>query len=90
MRLPWKRVETRAGTNFTDAQIAALTARAENVNATTPTATAALESCAGVVGRGFAAAEVSGRQVVADALTPDVLEMMGRSLIRRGEMSAVR
>ena len=87
MRFPWNRkYESRAGQTFTDATIAALTARADGNELVTPTATAALESCAGVVGRGFMAAEVGGRPMIAAALTPDILEMTGRSLIRRGEI----
>ena len=87
MRFPWNRkYETRAGTTFTDAQIAALTAKADGAELVAPTATGALEACSGVVGRGFAAAEVTARPMVAAALTPDVLEMVGRSLIRRGEI----
>ena len=87
MKLPWSRkLETRAGTTFTDAQLAALTAKADGNGLVTHTAVGALEACAGVIGRGFASAEVGGRSVVAEALNPDVLEMVGRSLIRRGEI----
>ena len=46
----------------------------------------ALEACAGVVGRGFVSAEVEGRGVLIDALTPSVMELVGRSLIRQGEI----
>ena len=87
MKLPWSRkLETRAGTTFTDAQIAALTAKADGNGLVAHTAVGALEACAGVIGRGFASAEVGGRPVVAEALNPDILEMVGRSLIRRGEI----
>ncbi len=51
-----------------------------------PSATAALEACAGTVGRGFAAAEVTGPDSLTRALTPSIMEMIGRSLIRRGEV----
>ena len=51
-----------------------------------PTATAALEACAGTVGRGFAASEVSGPDSLTQALTPSIMEMIGRSLIRTGEL----
>ena len=40
-----------------------------------PTATAALESCAGLVGRAFAAAEVEGLSI-----SPSVMNLIGRSL----------
>ena len=42
---------------------------------------AVAEACAGIVGRCFAACRVDG----ADMLTPDQLDILGRSLILRGE-----
>ena len=51
-----------------------------------PSTTAALEACAGTVGRGFAASEVTGPDSITSALTPSILEMIGRSLIRTGEL----
>ena len=86
MKFPWSRNEVRAGTTFTDSFIAALTAKADGAGLIAATATAALESCAGLVGRGFASAKVGGRDVLSAALTPDILEMTGRALIRRGEV----
>ena len=38
------------------------------------------------MGRGFAAAEVTGPDSLTRALTPSIMEMIGRSLIRRGEL----
>ena len=49
-------------------------------------ATAALESAAGLTGRSFAAADVSGPDMFTSAITPDLLETIGRELIRRGEL----
>ena len=49
-------------------------------------ATAALEASAGLTGRSFAAADVSGPSMYTDAITPDLLEVIGRELIRRGEL----
>ena len=60
--------------------------RAQGKSLAVPSATAALEACAGTVGRGFAASEVTGPDSLAKALTPGVLELVGRSLIRRGEV----
>ena len=51
-----------------------------------PAATAALEACAGLVGRSFMGAEVAGRPALTQALTPSTMEMIGRSLIRTGEI----
>ena len=43
------------------------------------------EACAGIIGRAFAAARVQGT----DILTPDQLEIIGRSLVLRGEYVAL-
>ena len=75
------KLETRDD-SYSDVLIAALLARAQGKSLSIPTATAALEACAGTVGRGFAASEVSGPDSLARALTPGVLELVGRSLIR--------
>ena len=66
--------------------MAVLTSGAAGTSTALPTATAALESCAGLVGRSFAACEVHGPESVVKALTPDLLSMIGRALIRRGEI----
>ena len=79
------KLETRDD-SYSDTLIAALLSRAQGKTLAIPTATAALEACAGTVGRGFAASEVSGPDALARALTPGVLELVGRSLIRRGEV----
>ena len=78
------KLETRQD-GYSDTLIAALVARAQGKALAVPSATGALEACAGVVGRGFMACEISGRPVLVDALKPDVMEMIGRSLIRTGE-----
>ena len=46
--------------SYTDTLIAALVSRVQGRSLAVPTATAALEACAGTVGRGFAASEVAG------------------------------
>ena len=86
MRWPWQARETRADSSYTDALVAAITANAGGQTTAFPTATAALESAAGVVGRAFAAAEVRSPDAMRDALSPACLSMVGRSLIRRGEI----
>ena len=78
--------EKRADSSYTDALVAVLTSGAAGTSTALPTATAALESCAGLVGRSFAACEVIGPESVVKALTPDLLSMVGRALIRRGEI----
>ena len=79
------KLETRAD-SYTDAIISSILANAQGKSLSTPSATSALEACAGVTGRGFAAAEVSGGQgTLTRALTPGVLSLIGRELIRSGE-----
>ena len=78
--------EKRADSSYTDALVTAITANASGQTTAFPTATAALESCSGLVGRAFAAAEVSGPDYVLEALTPDCLSLIGRTLIRKGEI----
>ena len=87
MKWPFgNKLETRAESSYTDVLIAALVSRAQGKSLAVPSATAALEACAGTVGRGFAATEVTGPGSIIQALTPSIMEMIGRSLIRRGEL----
>ena len=62
MKWPFgKDLETRAESSYGDAVIAALVGRAEGRSLAGAGATAALETCAGTIGRAFAAAEIAGR-----------------------------
>ena len=79
-------LETRQENGYSDVLAQALVKRAQGHSLASPSATAALEACSGLTGRAFASAEVSGPDSLARALTPGVLEMIGRSLIRRGEL----
>ena len=87
MRLPWQqpKLEKRENAPFTDAVIAGI------LNATTPTqpgdalATGALETCAAIWSRGFAAAKVTPMNRATMAITPSVLAIIGRQLCRVGE-----
>ena len=81
-------LETRADTSYTDALVAALQRNAQGrvANPSSPTATAALETCSGLIGRAFAAAEITGPEIIASALTPETMTLIGRSLIRKGEI----
>ena len=86
LRWPWQR-ETRADSSYTDALVAAITPNASGQNTAFPTATAALEACAGLVGRAFASASIQGApDHVIEAIGPDLLNLAGRALIRRGEI----
>ena len=79
----FRRTETRS--SATDALLAALLARASGNTPATVTATGALEAAAGLYGRAFAGAQVSGPSTFAAVLRPSVLRTIGRELIRRGE-----
>ena len=84
--LPWQRRETRADSSYTDALVQAITANAGGKQTAYPTATAALEACAGLVGRAFASAEVGGGALARSVLDAPLLAMIGRALMRRGEI----
>ena len=87
MRWPWQApVEQRADSSYTDALIASITANAGGQTTAFPTATAALEACVGFVGRAFATAEIKAPGFATTALDPATLSMIGRALIRRGEI----
>ena len=79
-------LEHRQQNGYSDVLIAALINRAQGHSLALPSATSALEACAGLTGRGFASAEVSGPDALTRALTPGCLELVGRSLIRNGEV----
>ena len=80
------RYEKRADSSYTDVLIQAITANAGGQTTAFPTATSALESCAGLIGRAFASADISCPDYAVEALSPDTLSMIGRALIRRGEI----
>lgn len=82
-----RRAETRES-GYTDLLVQAAVNRAKGTADATAAATGALESCAGAVGRAFAAAEVKGPPWARAALTPALMALAGRSLIRSGELVA--
>ena len=81
--------ETRQDSSYTDAIVAQIQARASGTTAASESATAALEAVSGLVGRAFASADVEARDGILAALTPDLLAMVGRALVRRGEFVAL-
>ena len=91
LRWPWTLEDDRErrDSSYTDALVASITANAAGQTTAFATATAALEACAGLVGRSFSACEVSGPDRVVMALPPSMLNMIGRALIRRGEFVAL-
>ena len=80
------RKETRStAQGYTASLTAALEAGAVAGTESAPLATAALEAAAGLYSRCLAAAVVRGAPAAERALTPSVLALIARNLIRRGE-----
>ena len=84
MRWPWKR-ETR-DSSYTDTLIQTIVSQASGATLAKPAATGALEASASIVARCFAAADVAGPDQFVAALGPSTLSLIGRSLIRQGEI----
>ena len=84
----WERgveLETREE-SFTDALVEQIIARAGGTVAASPSQGGALMVASGLLGRAFASATVTQTTpAIARALTPDVLEKVGRDLLRAGE-----
>ena len=77
MRWPWQHQQQqqpsgldKRAVDYSDAYLNAILSQIRGQTLAIPSATAALESCAGTVGRAFMAAEVTGRPALANALTP--------------------
>ena len=88
MRWPWspRAVERRESQPFTDAVVSALAAGAAGTRRAGVAGRLPLEAAAGAVARGLSSARVEGAPAtVTAALTPAVLALIGRNLIRRGE-----
>ena len=76
----FKRTEQRSSGGYTDFRLAALLADVEGVSADA-SATAMVEAAAGLVGRAFATASVND-----PTFTAPLLNLIGRQLIRQGEI----
>ena len=90
---PFKKGETatddkleKRDTSATDVVVAGILARAGGSPVVKVEATSALEACSGFVGRSFAGAELTGPDYIVEALTPAMMLLIGRSLIRVGEL----
>ena len=82
---PFRTPETRAADSLTDAVLAGLMAGATGAQTAQVAALAAVEACAGLWGRSFAAAAVTPGNAATVALTPAILARIGRALLLRGE-----
>ena len=76
----------RRESSYTDALVASILQSASGQSFAAPAATGALEASASIVARCFAAADVQGPEHLTRALTPGVMSMIGRALIRSGEI----
>ena len=82
MRFPWLGRETRSTTSYTDAVIASILSRATGGAQGDVLATGAVEAASALVGRAFASATLNPAM---PAVTPAILGIIGREIIRRGE-----
>ena len=89
MKWPFRKKEYRTGAgtggSYTDALVSAIMSAATGNTLAVPGATAAIETVSGLVSRAFASAEISGPFYVVEALTPSMLALIARGLVRRGE-----
>ena len=82
---PFNKREKRES-SFTDTLVAQILSSATGASLALPTATGALESASGLVARAFAGAEVQGPPWAQRALSPACLSLIGRALLRHGEL----
>ena len=81
-------LETREADSYTDVLVEILQQQATgSAPAAKTSALAALEACAGITGRAFASVRVENAPTaILDALTPSLFNLIGRSLIRHGQL----
>ncbi|MDE2652553.1 MAG: phage portal protein [Gemmatimonadota bacterium] len=80
--------EKREGAPFTDAIVDAFEEGAARRTGANAAATAAVEAAASAYGRAFAASRVSPAGPRTDWITPGLMNLVAREMIRRGEMIA--
>ena len=85
MRWPWSKPEQR-DSSYTDTLIAQIVSQASGGTLARPSGTGALEASASIIARCFAAAKISGPPHFVAALGPSVMSLIGRALIRNGEV----
>ena len=83
---PFKQQRETRDSSYTDSIVALIAEQASGATLAKPAATGALEASASIIARCFAVADVSGPDRYREALGPSVLSMIGRSLIRQGEI----
>ena len=83
---PFKQQSETRDSSYTDSIVALIAEQASGATLAKPAATGALEASASIIARCFAAADVIGPDQYREALGPSTLSMIGRSLIRQGEI----
>ena len=85
MRWPWSKAEPekRETQPFTDAVIQAIVNQAEGSMPGDPAQTWALETAANLYSKAFAAARITGERT--EKITPGLMALIARNLIRRGD-----
>ena len=86
MRLPWQKKPEIRESSFTDTLIQTIVTTASGNVTANANATGAVETAAGVIARAFASAEVIGPEMYTKPLTPGIMALIGRALIRSGEV----
>ena len=86
MKFHWPFGLEKRADSYTDTLIALITERANNGPTPTSAATGALEAASGLVSRAFMTCEVQGSPEAQRVLTPECLGMVGRALIRHGQI----
>lgn len=89
MKWPWQRRETRSGAgsgSYTDTLIQLIMTQAGGKEIAIPGASGAVEMVSGLVSRSLSAAEVNAASALVEAaVSPGMLSLAGRELVRRGE-----
>ena len=83
---PWGNKPETRDSSYTDAVVALIAEQASGGTLARPSGTGALEASASIIARCFAAARVSGPPHFVAALGPSVMSLIGRALIRNGEV----
>ena len=84
MRWPWSKPEKRESVGYTDGFIRALLASASGTGGADPSASWGLETAAALYSRAFAAAKITGDRTRIEAISPAMMALVGRNLIRSG------
>ena len=86
MKIRWPFSLEKRSDSYSDTLIALIQQQANNGPTPNSAATGALEAASGLVSRAFMTAEVTGSAEAQRVLSPECLGMVGRALIRQGQI----